>query len=101
LFPYLLPLWFTPPTGYPLLACPAAALCCPIPHPPSQQRLAKLPMRRLVPKGFVFVFVEKQHVQALCRQVRALCWACACVCGGAAAYVRALCRQVPACLPAL
>ena len=27
-------------------------------------------MRRLVPKGFVFIFVEKQHVQALCRQVR-------------------------------
>lgn len=33
------------------------------------QRLAKLPMRRLVPKGFVFVYVQKQHVQALCRQV--------------------------------
>jgi hypothetical protein len=27
-------------------------------------------MRRLVPRGFVFVFVAKQHIQALCRQVR-------------------------------
>lgn len=35
------------------------------------QHLAKLPMRRLVPRGFVFIFVEKQHVQALCRQVGA------------------------------
>ena len=40
------------------------------PAAPPVQRLARLPMRRLVPKGFVFIFVEKQHVQALCRQVR-------------------------------
>ncbi|KAL4447954.1 hypothetical protein ABPG75_005173 [Micractinium tetrahymenae] len=34
------------------------------------QRLARVPLRRLVPRGFVFVFVEKQHVQALCRLMR-------------------------------
>lgn len=26
-------------------------------------------MRRLVPRGFVFIWVPKQHVQAVCRQV--------------------------------
>ncbi|PRW51014.1 putative aarF domain-containing kinase chloroplastic [Chlorella sorokiniana] len=35
------------------------------------QRLARLPMRRLVPRGFVFIWVPKQHVQAVCRQMRA------------------------------
>lgn len=34
------------------------------------QRLARVPLRRLVPRGFLFVFVEKQHVQALCRLMR-------------------------------
>ncbi|KAL4425126.1 hypothetical protein ABPG77_008231 [Micractinium sp. CCAP 211/92] len=34
------------------------------------KRLARVPLRRLVPRGFVFVFVEKQHVQALCRLMR-------------------------------
>ena len=34
------------------------------------QRLAQLPMRQLVPRGFVFVWVDKAHVQAVCRQVK-------------------------------
>ncbi len=53
----------------PLPGCQASA------HPlcsgpsPTLQRLARLPMRRLVPRGFVFIWVPKQHVQAVCRQV--------------------------------
>lgn len=55
-------------------SCPSNHLSAQNPlrlHPcPSPQRLARVPLRRLVPRGFVFVFVEKQHVQALCRLVR-------------------------------
>lgn len=65
------------------------------PAPPALQHLAKLPMRRLVPRGFVFIFVEKQHVQALCRQVHGVAG------GRGGANGRGLLPLPLACLPSV
>ena len=57
--------------GYGCLTRDAAPSANPLPLPaPPLQRLASLPLPKLVPTGFVFIWTPKQHVQAVCKQAR-------------------------------